>query len=54
MEGAGNEGRLILVSGSTGQQGGSVARCLLERGFRVRALTRDPEKSEARVRQPRG
>src|SRR5918997_1651313 len=41
-------GRLILVSGATGQQGGAVARSLLERGFGVRALTRDPEKSEAK------
>jgi uncharacterized protein YbjT (DUF2867 family) len=48
MEGGGNEGRLILVSGATGQQGGSVARSLLERGFGVRALTRDPEKAEAK------
>jgi uncharacterized protein YbjT (DUF2867 family) len=43
-----NEGRLILVSGATGQQGGAVARRLLERGIGVRALTRDPEKREAR------
>src|SRR5215208_2386624 len=45
MEGGGNGGRLILVSGATGQQGGAVARSLLEGGFGVRALTRDPEKS---------
>ena len=43
-----NEGRLILVSGATGQQGGAVARRLFERGIGVRALTRDPEKPEAR------
>jgi len=48
MEGGGDEGRLILVSGATGQQGGAVARNLLERGFAVRGLTRDPEKAEAR------
>ena len=48
MEGRGNEGRVILVSGATGQQGGVVARNLLEWGFAVRALTRDTEKSEAR------
>ena len=41
-------GVLILVSGAPGQQGGSVARSLLGRGFGVRALTRDPDKSEAR------
>src|ERR687889_2653832 len=44
MEGRNNGGRLILVSGATGQQGGTVSRNLLERGFGVRALTRDPEK----------
>ena len=48
MEDGSNEGRLILVSGATGQQGGAVARSLLERGIGVRALTRDPEKPEAR------
>ena len=38
------DGRLILVTGATGQQGGAAARSLLERGFAVRALTRDTEK----------
>jgi uncharacterized protein YbjT (DUF2867 family) len=47
MEGRGNGGRVILVSGATGQQGGAVSRSLLERGFGVRALTRNPEKAEA-------
>ncbi len=48
MEGRGNGGRVILVSGATGQQGGAVARNLLKRGFAVRALTRDTGKVEAR------
>src|SRR5918993_2676376 len=48
MEDGRDEGRLILVSGATGQQGGAVARSLLGRGFGVRALTRDVEKAEAR------
>jgi uncharacterized protein YbjT (DUF2867 family) len=48
MEGRGAEKRVILVSGATGQQGGTVARNLLERGFAVRALTRDTEKAAAR------
>jgi uncharacterized protein YbjT (DUF2867 family) len=43
-----NEGCTILVTGATGQQGGAVTRELLERGFAVRALTRDPEKPAAR------
>ncbi len=48
MEVGDNGGRVILVSGATGQQGGAVARSLLERGFAVRGLTRDVEKAEAR------
>jgi uncharacterized protein YbjT (DUF2867 family) len=32
----------VLVAGATGRQGGAVARGLLERGHRVRALTRRP------------
>jgi uncharacterized protein YbjT (DUF2867 family) len=49
-----NVERLVLVSGSTGNQGGAVARALLERGFPVRALTRDPEKPEAQALTERG
>lgn len=48
MESRSSGGRVILVSGATGQQGGAVSRSLLERGFAVRALTRNPDKSEAR------
>jgi uncharacterized protein YbjT (DUF2867 family) len=48
MEYRGKEHRVILVSGATGQQGGVTARNLLERGFAVRALTRDTEKAAAR------
>ena len=32
--------RSVLVTGATGQQGGAVARALLSRGHRVKALTR--------------
>jgi uncharacterized protein YbjT (DUF2867 family) len=38
----------ILVSGCTGQQGGAVARALLSRGHRVKALTRKPDSDAAR------
>jgi uncharacterized protein YbjT (DUF2867 family) len=41
--------RLILVTGATGKQGGAVLRHLREKGFPVRALTRDPDKPEARA-----
>lgn len=38
----------ILVFGATGQQGGSTARALIEAGWQVRALLRDPTSSRAR------
>jgi uncharacterized protein YbjT (DUF2867 family) len=38
----------VVVTGSTGKQGGAVARGLLERGHAVRAVTRDPNSSQAR------
>jgi len=38
----------VVATGSTGKQGGAVARALLERGHRVRAVTRDPSSSQAR------
>jgi len=43
--------RIIAVVGSTGAQGGSVARALLHDGsdaFALRALTRKPESGAAR------
>ena len=49
-----NAQRSILVCGATGSQGGAVARSLLERGFRVRALTRDEQKPEARALAEQG
>ncbi len=49
-----NAQRPILVCGATGSQGGTVARSLLGRGFRVRALTRDSQKPEARALADRG
>ena len=43
-----NQDRTILVTGATGHQGGAALRHLKQRGFTVRALTRDPDKPEAR------
>ena len=40
--------RFVLVTGATGQQGGAVARALLERGHRVRGLTRNTDSQSAR------
>ena len=41
------DGKVIAVTGSTGQQGGAVARKLVSEGWKVRALTRDLEKPQA-------
>ena len=40
---------VILVSGATGHQGGAVARRLIARGFKVRAMTRKPDEEKARA-----
>ena len=37
----------VVVTGSTGKQGGAVARGLLKRGHKVRAVTRDPNSTQA-------
>ncbi len=37
----------VLVAGATGNQGGAVARLLLDRGHEVRALTRKPQSMAA-------
>jgi uncharacterized protein YbjT (DUF2867 family) len=38
----------VVVTGSTGKQGGAVARGLLERSHKVRAVTRAPNSSQAK------
>ena len=40
-------GKIILVTGATGRQGGATARHLLANGWKVRVLTRDPNKPAA-------
>jgi uncharacterized protein YbjT (DUF2867 family) len=37
--------KLILVTGATGQQGGAVARALLNDGQKIRIMTRHPDKA---------
>ena len=39
---------LILVTGATGYVGGRLAPKLLEAGYRVRCLARDPERLKGR------
>src|SRR5712672_2085931 len=38
----------VVITGSTGKQGGAVARGLLNRGHKVRAVTRDINSSQAK------
>jgi uncharacterized protein YbjT (DUF2867 family) len=49
-----SDGGPVLVTGATGNQGGAVARRLLESGRSVRALTRDPAKPAARALEESG
>jgi len=46
--------RIIAVTGATGQQGGKVAKRLLEKGWKVRALTRDVNKPAAQELAAKG
>ena len=48
------KGKIILVTGATGNQGGAVARSLLSSRWTVRAFTRDPSKPAARVLAEKG
>ncbi len=41
------ETKSVLVTGATGHQGGAVARELLGRGYKVRAMTRKPQDESA-------
>jgi len=43
------DGRVVVVTGATGQQGGAVMRHLLKDGWRVRALVRDPKSEKAQA-----
>ncbi len=42
-------GRLVVVLGATGRQGGALARALLAEGWRVRGITRDAASERARA-----
>ncbi|WP_158926671.1 NmrA/HSCARG family protein [Acidisphaera sp. S103] len=43
-----NSERIILVTGATGRQGGAVYQHLRNKGFKLRALVRDPDSKQAR------
>jgi uncharacterized protein YbjT (DUF2867 family) len=49
-----NAEKLVLVTGATGRQGGAVVRHMLDRGWTLRALTRNPETSAAQELVRRG
>jgi len=46
--------KIVLVTGATGRQGGSVINHLLTRGWSLRALTRNPEGTAAKELGRRG
>jgi uncharacterized protein YbjT (DUF2867 family) len=46
--------KLIVVTGATGQQGGVVAKYLLQDGWKVRAVVRDPNKEAAQTLAKQG
>lgn len=46
--------RRVLVTGATGRQGGAVVRHMLPKGWKLRALTRDPGSHAARALTQQG
>ena len=46
--------KLITVFGATGGQGGPIARALLEKSFRVRAVTRNVDSDKAKALREAG
>lgn len=48
------DSQIIAVTGATGQQGGAVVRKLLADGWKLRALTRDPNKPAAKELAAKG
>jgi uncharacterized protein YbjT (DUF2867 family) len=49
-----NTDKTLLITGATGRQGGAVIRHLLPKGWKLRALTRDPGSHSARSLKDKG
>lgn len=49
-----SDNREVLVAGATGKQGGAAAKALIEKGFKIKALTRNPSSPIARALQKAG
>ena len=48
------ESKTIAVTGATGQQGSAVTKALVSKGFRVKALTRNPQSERATALRDQG
>lgn len=46
--------RLITVFGATGRQGTPIVNALLQKGFKVRAITRNPDSEKAKILKAAG
>jgi uncharacterized protein YbjT (DUF2867 family) len=46
--------RIVLVTGATGRQGGAVIRHLLPKGWKLKALTRNPQSHAAQALKQQG
>ena len=49
-----SDNRKVLIAGATGKQGGAAAKALIEKGFKIKALTRNPSSHAARALQKAG
>lgn len=45
---------VILITGATGNQGGAIANQLLAKGYKVRAMTRNPQSAASKALESRG
>ena len=48
------DNRVVLITGAAGQHGGAIARALAGQGFKLRAMTRKPDRTAAKALAERG